>query len=55
VPIALTMKPGHGLTRASVAAKPNDPMPGLQGQPAIDYLKQYGLFESVKAAKKNTE
>jgi len=44
------MKPSHGLARASAAAKPNDPMPGLQGQPAIDYLKQHGLFESVKAA-----
>ena len=50
--LALTMKPSHGLARASAAAKPNDPMPGLQGQPAIDYLKQHGLFESVKAAKR---
>lgn len=50
--IALTMKPDHGLARASAAAKPNDPMPGLQGQPAIDCLKQHGLFESVKATKR---
>ncbi|MDQ3013064.1 MAG: FG-GAP repeat protein, partial [Acidobacteriota bacterium] len=48
--IALTMKADHSVARAYTAAKPNEPMPGLQGQPAIDYLKQHGLFESVKAA-----
>ena len=48
--IALTMKADHGVARASATAKPNEPMPGLQGQPAIDYLKQRGLFESVNNA-----
>lgn len=45
--MTLTMKADESIARASAVA---NPMPGLQGQPAIDYLKQHGLFKSIKDA-----
>jgi hypothetical protein len=41
----------HGAAR-NAAAKLNEPIRSLRGQPAIDYLKQHGLFKKVHAAVK---
>ncbi|MDQ3009978.1 MAG: hypothetical protein M3X11_04665, partial [Acidobacteriota bacterium] len=35
---------------ASYAAPRSKALPALQGQPAVDYLKQHGLFDHLKAS-----
>ncbi len=46
----VTNRSAQGASAKPDGAASHEPMPSLQGQPAIDYLKQHGLFDNIKTA-----
>lgn len=39
----------RGASAGAVSSKADEPMPNLQGEAAVDYLKRRGLYQSIKA------